>query len=92
MVNEILGRVDQYLHMLETAKANYDLGGFVDELENAANEIATEVHQCEELHTDEYHNYIVDTLLLDIDDMPLHINDEQPWRRTIAKWRMKIGK
>ena len=41
---------------------------------------------------DEYHSYVVDFMLLDLEEMPLHINDEHPWKRSIAKWRMKIGK
>ena len=41
---------------------------------------------------DEYHDYVVDFLMVDREDMPLHINDEQPWKRALAKWRMKIGK
>lgn len=43
-------------------------------------------------YLDECHSYVVDILLMDIGNMPLHINDEQPWRRAISKWRMKIGK
>jgi len=43
-------------------------------------------------YMDESHEYLVDFLVIDIKDMPLYINDKSPWKRTLSKWRLTIGK